>query len=115
MTDKEVVEMLSRQERANWGLGRALVGAPVDDYESGYRGFSRRALELIAPATLRSGDARIKAEVMARIGVLAPKHGLQVTTLNVPFTPPDPQHDQSGRSGLGAQLGLLVRRVTGRL
>jgi hypothetical protein len=31
----------------------------------------------------------------------------------LPFTPPDPQHDQSGHSGLAAQLGLFVRRLTG--
>jgi glycosyltransferase involved in cell wall biosynthesis len=99
--------------RKDWGLGRTLVGAPVQDYESGYRGFSRRALELISPTTLRSPDARIKAEVMARVGKLAPEHGLKIATLAVPFTPPDPQHDQSGRSGLGAQFGLLVRRLTG--
>jgi hypothetical protein len=50
---------------------------------------------------------------MARVGKLAPEHGLKIATLAVPFTPPDPQHDQSGRSGLGAQFGLLVRRLTG--
>jgi glycosyltransferase involved in cell wall biosynthesis len=101
--------------RRSWGLGKALVGAPVQDYESGFRGFSRRALELISPRTLRSPDARIKAEVMARIGRLAPRHGLTIATLAVPYTPPDPQHDQSGCSGLGAQLGLFVRRMTGGL
>ena len=101
--------------RRSWGLGRALIGAPVGDYESGFRGFRRRALELIEPRTLRSADHRIKAEVMARVGRLRARHGLEVASIAVPFTPPDPQHDQSGHSGLGAQLGLFVRRLAGRL
>jgi dolichol-phosphate mannosyltransferase len=100
--------------RKRWGL-QGLIGAPVGDYESGYRGFSRRALELIRPKSLKSGDHRIKAEVMAKIGALAPKHGLKVETLAVPFTPPDPTHMQGGNSGFGDALGLRVRRLTGRL
>jgi glycosyltransferase involved in cell wall biosynthesis len=99
--------------RKNWGLGRALIGAPVQDYESGFRGFSRRALELINPKTLRSKDHRIKAEVMARVGRLAKKHGLRVETVPVPFVPPDMRHRQGGNTGLGGQVGLFVRRVTG--
>ena len=90
--------------RQSWGLGRKLIGAPVDDYESGYRGFSRRALELIDPRSLRSPDHRIKAEVMARVGRLARKHSLRVETLAVPFVPPDPTHIQGGRTGFGGQL-----------
>ena len=103
------------QPRKAWGLGRTLVGAPVGDYESGYRGFSRRALELIAPKTLRSPDSRIKAEVMAKVGKLARRHGLRVETIPVPFTPPDRSHVQGGTTGLGGQLGLFVRRMTGGL
>jgi len=99
--------------RKSWGLGRALVGAPVQDYESGFRGFSRRALVLINPKTLRSKDHRIKAEVMARVGRLVKKHGLRVETVPVPYIPPDMQHRQGGNTGLGGQVGLLVRRVTG--
>jgi dolichol-phosphate mannosyltransferase len=99
--------------RRSWGLGNALVGAPVGDYESGYRGFSRRALELIAPKTLRSGDHGIKAEVMARVGRLRGRHGLKIETIPVPFTPPDPLHTQNGNTGLGGQLGLFVRRLVG--
>ncbi|MGQ0553060.1 MAG: glycosyltransferase [Planctomycetota bacterium] len=99
--------------RKSWGLGRTLVGAPVTDYESGYRGFSRRALELIKPATLRSGDHCIKAEVMARVGRLRGKHSLKIETIPVPFNPPDATHVQGGNAGLGTQLGLFLRRLTG--
>lgn len=101
------------QPRRAWGLARTLVGAPVQDFESGYRGFSRRALELIAPQTLRSPDHRIKAEVMARVGRLARKHGLKVDTLPVPFIAPDMAHRQGGNTSLGGALGLFARRVTG--
>jgi len=102
--------------RKRWGL-RGLIGAPaaVSDYESGYRGFSRRALELIGPKSLRSGDHRIKAEVMAKVGSLARKHGLKVETIPVPFSPPDPTHVQGGNTGFGAALGLRLRRLTGGL
>jgi dolichol-phosphate mannosyltransferase len=100
--------------RKAWGL-RGLVGAPVGDYESGYRGFSRRALELIRPKSLRSGDHRIKAEVMAKVGALARKHGLKVETIPVPFTPPDPTHVQGGNTGFGGALALRLRRLTGAL
>jgi len=100
--------------RRAWGL-RALIGAPVGDYESGYRGFSRRALELIRPASLRSGDHRVKAEVMARLGALAGRHHLRIETLPVPFTPPDPTHVQGGNTGFGTALALRLRRLTGRL
>jgi len=100
--------------RKSWGL-RGLIGAPVGDYESGYRGFSRRTIELIRPKSLKSGDHRIKAEVMAKVGALARKHGLKVETLPVPFTPPDPTHVQGGNSGFGAALGLRLRRLTGGL
>jgi len=99
--------------RRAWGAGKALIGAPVTDYESGYRGFSRRALELLKPKTLRSGDSGIKAEVMARVGKLRGKHGLKIATIPVPFTPPDPTHVQGGNTGLGGQLGLLARRLVG--
>lgn len=101
------------QPRRSWGLARTLVGAPVQDFESGYRGFSRRALELIDPKTLRSPDHRIKAEVMARVGRLARKHGLKVDTLPVPFIAPDMGHRQGGNTSLGGALGLFARRVTG--
>jgi len=100
--------------RKRWGL-RGLIGAPVGDYESGYRGFSRRALELIGPKSLRCGDHRIKAEVMAKVGALAGQHGLKVETIPVPFTPPDPTHVQGGNSGFGAALALRLRRLTGGL
>ena len=99
--------------RKDWGFGRTLVGAPVQDYESGYRGFSRRAMELIDPKRLRSGDHGIKAEVMARVGKLQKKHGLKVETIPVPFNPPDMSHRQGGNTGFGGQVGLFVRRMTG--
>lgn len=99
--------------RKDWGFARTLVGAPVQDFESGYRGFSRRALELIAPKTLRSPDHGLKAEVMARVGRLQKKHGLKIETIPVPFTPPDASHRQGGNTGFGGQVGLFVRRVTG--
>jgi dolichol-phosphate mannosyltransferase len=97
--------------RRSWGLGRTLCGAPVGDYESGFRGFTRRALEAIDPGSLKSPDYRIKAEVMAKVGRL----GLKVATIPVPFAPPDPTHVQGGNSGTGALLGLRLRRLTGRL
>lgn len=100
--------------RKSWGL-RGLIGAPVGDYESGFRGFSRRAIELIRPKSLRSPDHRVKAEVMAKVGALAGKHELRVETLPVPFTPPDPTHVQGGNCGFGDALGLRLRRLTGRL
>ncbi len=103
------------QPRKDWGIGRALIGAPVQDYESGFRGFSRRALELIDPRTLRSGDHGIKAEVMARVGRLARKHGLKVETLPVPFSAPDMAHRQGGNTGFGGLCGLWARRVAGRV
>jgi len=99
--------------RRAWGAGKALIGAPVTDYESGYRGFSRRALELLKPITLRSGDSGIKAEVMARVGRLRGKHELKIETIPVPFTPPDPTHVQGGNTCLGGQLALLARRLDG--
>ncbi|HEX5009153.1 MAG TPA: glycosyltransferase [Planctomycetota bacterium] len=99
--------------RKSWGFARTLVGAPVQDFESGYRGFSRRALELIDPKKLRSADHGLKAEVMMRVGKLQRKHGLKVVTVAVPFTPPDATHRQGGNTGLGGQMGLFVRRITG--
>ena len=99
--------------RKDWGFGRTLVGAPVQDYESGYRGFSRRAMELIDPKRLRSGDHGIKAEVMARVGKLQKKHGLKVETIPVPFNPPDMSHRQGGNTRVGGQVGLFLRRMTG--
>ena len=36
MTDKEAVEMLSRQEKANWGLGRALLANAVKGVTDGF-------------------------------------------------------------------------------
>jgi len=99
--------------RKTWGFARTLVGAPVQDFESGYRGFSRRAMELIRPKTLKSGDQGIKAEVMMRVGKLRAKHGLKIETIPVPFTPPDERHRQGGNTGTGGQVGLFVRRVVG--
>jgi len=99
--------------RKAWGFARTLVGAPVADFESGYRGFSRKALELIDPKKLKSGDHGLKAEVMMRVGKLRAKHGLKVETIAVPFTPPDASHRQGGNMGVGGQVGLFVRRVTG--
>jgi dolichol-phosphate mannosyltransferase len=98
--------------RRTWG-GRALIGAPasVKDYESGFRGFTRAALEKINPKRLRSGDHGLKAEVMARAGKL----GLRVATVPVPFVAKDPKHEQGGNAGFGGKLGLFVRRVTGGL
>lgn len=97
--------------RRSWGIGHKLIGAPVTDYESGFRGFTRAALEAIGPASLKSTDHRIKAEVMAKVGKL----GLKVATISVPFTPPDPTHVQGGNTGFGGQLGLFFRRTLGRL
>ncbi len=97
--------------RRSWGAGRALVGAPVCDYESGFRGFTRPALQQIDPRRLKSPDHRIKAEVMARAGKL----GLKVASVPVPFIAKDARHVQGGNTGLGGQLGLFLRRITGRL
>jgi len=99
--------------RRSWGFARTLVGAPVADFESGYRGFSRRALELIKPGTLRSSDHGIKAEVMMRVGKLQKKHGLKVESLPVPFIAPDMGHRQGGNTAFGGQVGLFVRRMLG--
>jgi dolichol-phosphate mannosyltransferase len=97
--------------RKSWGLGKTLTGAPVDDYESGFRGFTRKALETIDPKSLKSPDHGIKAEVMAKVG----KKTLKVATVAVPFTPPDPTHVQGGNTGFGGQLGLFLRRIFGGL
>jgi dolichol-phosphate mannosyltransferase len=97
--------------RRSWGSGRALIGAPVSDYESGFRAFTREALAAIDPGSLKSTDHRIKAEVMAKVGKL----GLKVATIPVPFTPRDPTHVQGGNTGFGGQLGLFLRRTLGGL
>jgi hypothetical protein len=99
--------------RKSWGFARTIVGAPVADYESGFRGFSRKALELIDPKKLKSPDHGLKAEVMMRVGKLRGKHGLKVETIPVPFTAPDATHRQGGNTGFGGAMGLFARRMIG--
>ncbi len=62
---------------------RLVLGVSVHDPTSGYRVFSRRALEAIEPETLRATDPFIVAEVLYR----ARKKGLRIVEVPIVFRP----------------------------
>ena len=62
---------------------RLVLGVPVHDPTSGYRVFSRRALEAIDPETLRAVDPFIVAEVLYR----ARTKGLRIVEVPIVFRP----------------------------
>jgi len=62
---------------------RLVLGVAVHDPTSGYRVFSRRALEAIEPASLRADDPFIVAEVLFRVR----KEGLRIVEVPIVFRP----------------------------
>lgn len=62
---------------------RLVLGVAVHDPTSGYRVFSRRALEAIEPETLRAVDPFIVAEVLYRVR----KKGLRIVEVPIVFQP----------------------------
>ncbi len=62
---------------------RLVLGVGVHDPTSGYRGFTREALEKIHPESLRSSDPFIVAEVLYRCR----KRGLRMTEVPIVFRP----------------------------
>lgn len=98
--------------RRSQGLARFCAGASIDDVESGFRGFKMAALRLIA-RKLKSPDQRIKVEAVAA----AKNAGLKVVQVPVPYISKtyDGRPKKGGDSGVGALLGLWLRRVTKRV
>ncbi len=62
---------------------RLVLGVAVHDPTSGYRVFSRRALEAIEPETLRAADPFIVAEVLYRARI----KGLRIVEVPIVFQP----------------------------
>ncbi|MDP8225535.1 MAG: polyprenol monophosphomannose synthase [Candidatus Lernaella stagnicola] len=60
---------------------RTILGLPIRDCNSGYRAYTRRALEAIAPATLVSAGPSIVHEVFGR----AKRAGLRVVEVPIVF------------------------------
>ncbi|MCB9898392.1 MAG: glycosyltransferase family 2 protein [Planctomycetes bacterium] len=98
--------------RRRQGLACFCTGAPVDDVESGFRGFKMAALRQIA-RRLKAPDHRIKAEALAA----AKNAGLKVVQVPVPYVSKthDGRPKKGGDSGAGALLGLWLRRITKRV
>ena len=90
---------------------RLLLGVPVADPNSGFRCFSRKALEAIEPATLRSKGPAIIHETLYR----ATRAGLRLHEVPIDFT-----DRKTGASKLGLRrlatgwLAILKLRLTGR-
>lgn len=79
------------------GYARLLLGLSVADVNSGYRCFSRKALEAISPATLKSTGPSIVHETLYR----AARACLQVREVPIEFV-----DRKSGSSKLGVRLVL---------
>lgn len=73
---------------------RVLLGVPVADVNSGFRCFSRAALEAVSPATLVSAGPAIVHETLLR----ASRAGLRVREVPIDFA-----ERRSGESKLGAR------------
>lgn len=99
------------EPRRKQGLARFATGAPVDDVESGFRGFRMDALRKIA-RKLKSADHRIKAETLAA----ASSAKLNIVQVPVPFAVPSTHKAKLGGDtpALGL-LGLRLRRIFGRV
>lgn len=74
---RDLVSSLAR------GYLRLVLGVEVHDPTSGYRAFSRRALETIDPCGLKSADPFIVAEVLHRCR----KQQLRITEVPITFRP----------------------------
>ncbi len=88
---------------------RVLLGLPIADVNSGYRCFSRRALEALSPATLTSEGPSILHETLHR----AVRAGLRVREVPIEFV-----ERKAGASKLGLRqlvagwLAILKLRLT---
>lgn len=91
----------SDRDRPGWRRGltllgcawaRGLLGLPVADANSGFRCFSRRALEALDPATLRSPGPAVVHETLHR----AARAGLRLREVPIDFA-----ERRAGRSKLG--------------
>ena len=102
----------------NWGLGRKLIsrggglysrlvlGIPVRDLTSGFKCFSRRALQVLPLDRIRSGGFSFQIEV----NYLAVKHGLQIAEVPIIFR--DRRLGESKMSGgIFTEALLVVWRI----
>jgi len=99
------------EPRRKQGLARFATGAPIDDVESGFRGYRMDALRKIA-RKLKSADHRIKAEALAASSAAK----LKIVQVPVPFATPSTHKAKLGGDtpALGL-LGLRLRRLFGRV
>lgn len=84
---------------------RTLLGLPVADANSGFRCFSRRALEKIDPATLKSAGPSIVHEVLFR----AVRAGLKIREVPVEFVDRKKGQSKLNLSRLAAGYFWILR------
>ena len=90
---------------------RCLLGLPVSDANSGFRCFSRKALEAVEPATLKSLGPTIIHETLYR----AVRAGLRLREVPIYFTDRKSGGSKLELRGLAAGwLAILRLRLTGR-
>ncbi len=97
------------EARRTQSFAKFATGAPVQDVESGFRGYRRGLLEQVV-RKLKSKHHEIKAEILAA----AVKRGARFGT--VPTTArelPSDAYAQGGESGALKLTGLFLRRLTG--
>jgi dolichol-phosphate mannosyltransferase len=88
---------------------RVLLGLPVADANSGFRCFSRKALEAIAPASLKSAGPAIVHEVLYR----AARAGLRLREVPIDFVDRKQGRSKLGPIGvLSGWLAILKLRLT---
>ncbi len=97
-TDERPSHARTWLSRATATFLRLLLGVTLADPTSGFRAFTRRALEAIEPETFASRGPEIVEEVLLR----ARRRALRIIEVPIQMKP-----RQGGRSKLG--LGLLVR------
>ncbi|HAH06063.1 MAG TPA: dolichyl-phosphate beta-D-mannosyltransferase [Elusimicrobia bacterium] len=95
--DEERGTLRRRLTALSAAYARSVLGLPLEDPNSGFRCFSRRALEAVEPATLRSSGPSIVHEVYWR----AARAGLRMKEVPIEFL-----ERKAGRSKLS--LGRLA-------
>jgi dolichol-phosphate mannosyltransferase len=110
-----------------WGLGRhvlskggslyarAILGAPVHDMTTGFKAFTRKALEAIDPATIRSNGYAFQIETTYR----ALRKGLRIVEVPIVFVDRRAGHSKMSRriflEAIGEVWRLRWDAFTGRL
>lgn len=94
------------------GLAKTCTASPVGDVESGFRGWTVDALKAIHQK-LKAPDHRLKAESLAA----ASKAGLKIVGVPVPQRErlKTTAVQRGGNAGAGALLGIMMRRMIGRI